>query len=105
MPPPARANHIAKESQMIKMRLALSRLAAVAAFGTALFGAGATAHADTSPIVHAYADTNTYVAFAGCNGVVWDGQRQNDGSHNARATFLLGTSTRGEVCVGWMERS
>ena len=90
---------------MIKMRPALSRLTVVAAFCTALFGAAATAaHAD-DPIDGAHADTNTYVAFAGCNGVVWDGQRRSDGSHFARATFSLGTSSRGKSCMGWMERS
>ncbi|MFD9306916.1 hypothetical protein ACFWCB_30330 [Streptomyces sp. NPDC060048] len=67
-------------------------------------GTGSSSATVTGTIYYSGTAAGTYSEFVGCRGWVDMGYEEGSGTPYARGSFVLGTSTRGTVCKGWLER-
>ncbi|MFI2611662.1 hypothetical protein [Kitasatospora sp. NPDC018619] len=85
----------------MKKRTSLKLLAATAVMAGAV-AAGTTPASAQGVIV--FDRWRTYQSFVGCEGWLDSGYEVGTDEPHVRGAFKLGTSTRGTVCKGWLER-
>ncbi|MFD5934742.1 hypothetical protein [Streptomyces sp. NPDC060333] len=88
-----------KSSSVLRTLAVTGVLVAATVGGTG--SSSATANGD---IIFSGSAPGTYSEFVGCKGWVDMGHEVGSGTAYARGSFVLGTSTRGTVCKGWLER-
>ncbi len=84
-----------KNVSVLRMVAIASAMVAAALLGTGPASADSITYTGPAPY--------TYSEFVGCEGFVEMG-RDDAQNPYARGSFSLGTSTRGTVCKGWLER-
>ncbi|MCT9089658.1 hypothetical protein N4G70_12335 [Streptomyces sp. ASQP_92] len=98
--------HLAHSDQVHPLRRFTTavRAGSVAAAALASFALAASPAAASGVIVEIGPVASTYTAFAGCTAQVIAGTDREAREHFGRASFQLGTSSRGKPCLGWLER-